>query len=336
MKFREEAEASRANKEEYLGGLERLICARYDEARASRREYARDIFKSPEKYRFALRELLGWPLVGCEVCGLPKAESKLLAEEATHSVYRMQIEVLPELFMSGLYFEAKGDGAKPLVLVQHGGLGTPEAISGLYGSTTNYNSMLERVIATGTHAFAPQLLLWDKKYGVEYDRQDIDARLKQVGSSISAVEIFGLMRILDYFERQENVSSFGMVGLSYGGFYTLFTSALDTRIKSSISCAFFNTRDNYHWSDWTWFGFGEKFDDAEIAALVYPRRLCIEIGKSDPLFDVQSGVASYTRLSELCSEVGTEWVDLITFEGNHEFSKDDGPIKRLADDLFGE
>ena len=87
---------------------------------------------------------------------------------------------------------------KPLVLVQHGELGTPELISAFYdGDTANCNAMLERVIAHKVHAFAPQLLLWDKeKFDVSFDRVNIDARLKRVGSSITAVELYWLTRIL--------------------------------------------------------------------------------------------------------------------------------------------
>ena len=142
-----------------------------------------------------------------------------------------------------------------------------------------------------------------------------------------------MQRILDYFETKENVSDFGMVGLSYGGFYTLFAAAVDTRIKSAISCAFFNTRDKYPWNDWTWFGAAEKFDDAEIAALVYPRKLCLQIGTKDELFDVEYGKKSYEKLLEMCESVGDGWVKLVAFDGKHEFCKDDDPIKELVEEI---
>ena len=142
------------------------------------------------------------------------------------------------------------------------------------------------------------------------------------------------MRILDYFETRDNVSDFGMVGLSYGGFYTLFTAAIDTRIKASISCSFLNTRENYYWADWTWFGFLEKFDDSDIAALVYPRRLCIEVGKKDELFKVEFAEKSFEKLKDACKNVGTEWVRFIPFDGVHEFSKDDEPIEWIVEELL--
>ena len=34
-------------------------------------------------------------------------------------------------------------------------------------------------------------------------------------------------------------------------------------------------------------------------------------------------------------DVGTDWLELITFDGVHEFYKDDAPIARLVKDLIG-
>ena len=196
--------------------------------------------------------------------------------------------------------------------------------------------MAERVLERGVHVFAPQLLLWNpNKHTVEYNRDRIDGRLKRVGGSIAAVECHALMRILDYFEVQENVSGFGMLGLSYGGFWTLYLSAIDTRIKSAISCAFFNKRDQYPWAPWTWLNSAAMFDDAEVAALVYPRQLCIQIGKYDTLFDAKYGHESFDELCEICRDVGTDWVDFMPLDGDHEFCKDDAPIDKMIKRLWG-
>ena len=336
VNHREDIQATERYKRTYLEGIDGLILERQRQLALERAEYCKDIFIDPETYRNDFRKMLGWPLVGHKDADLPAVTTVKLAEEETFTIYRMQFEILAGVKLAGLYFEQKGAEKKPLVLVQHGKCGTPERVSGLYdGDTSNYNHMLERVIDRGVHAFAPQLLLWDEeKYGIDYDRTNIDARLKRVGGSITALEVYGLTRVLDYFETKENVSCFGMVGLSYGGFYTLVLSALDTRIKSAISCSFFNTRDQHPWSDWTWFGSASKFDDAEIAAMVYPRKLCIELGTKDGTFEVQYGEKSYERLAQLCKDVGTDWLTFITFDGEHEFCKFDEPIEALVKDLL--
>lgn len=277
--------------------------------------------------------MLGWPLVNHNTDELPETEFENLSEEDDYTIFRVQFKILDDLKMTGLFFKLKEVKKSPLVIVQHGGEGTPERISGMYDDTVNYNDMLHRVRKQGVHVFAPQLLLWRDSYNVKYDRKAIDARLKRVGSSITAIEVYGIIQIINYFERQDYVSTFGMVGLSYGGFYTLYTAAIDIRIKSAISCSFFNKRDAVPLSDWTWLKSAEKFDDAEIACLIYPRKLCLELGNNDQLFESKYGVESFERLKKICSIVGTEWVELIVFEGEHEFCKFDYPIENMISDL---
>lgn len=71
-----------------------------------------------------------------------------------------------------------------------------------------------------------------------------------------------------------------MMGLSYGpGRHTLYTAALDTRIDAAVSSCFFNERKRYLWSDWSYFGFMNEFNDAEVAALICPRAFMIEVGQ---------------------------------------------------------
>jgi len=322
-------------REDYRDGFERLIEKREREAEKIRREYIKDIFTTPEKYRDDLKNLFGWPLVNYKAEGTPEvAMCEKLAEDDTHTAYRMQFKIFEELTLTGIFFKAKDEGKKPLVICQHGGLGTSEIVAEFYEIRANYNGMLRKVAERGVHVFAPQLLLWHReRYGVQYDRQITDARLKRTGSSITAVEIFAITRVLDYFEAQDYVQNFGMVGLSYGGFYTLMTTAVETRIKSAVSCSFFNTREKHSWTDWTWDNLAYKFDDAEIACLVYPRSLCIEVGDKDALFDYKEAIKSFDKLKELCKNVGTDWVNFVVFDGIHEFCKDDAPIEKLVNEL---
>ena len=333
MKYREKKEVTKSYKEDYVKGFEYIIENLQKDAEAIRNEYSENIFKTPEKYRDDFKQMLGWPLVNHFCDGIPKVKSTLLSEEDGYKIYRMQFEILDGLNIAGLFFKQDSDKENPLVIVQHGNLGTPELMSGMYGDTFNYNDVLHRVRKNGVHVFAPQLLLWSDNYDVEFDRYVIDGRLKRLGSSITAIEVYGITRILDYFEQQEYVSSFGMVGLSYGGFYTLYTAAVDTRIKSAISCSYFNKRDSISRPDWSWNKSCEKFDDAEIACLIYPRKLHIGVGNTDELFDYKGAVESYDNLERLCGKVGTDWVEFNVFDGVHEFFENDEPIQKLADDI---
>ena len=334
MNYREERSAANFCKKAYADGIERWMAIWQKQAERERAQYIQNVFDEPEIYRNDLKKMLGKPLTEKRE-GIPSVRSERLSDEDGYEIYRMHIEILDGLEMTGLLFKMKGETPRPLVLTVHGGLGSPEHISGIYGSTTNYNDMLQRVIKRNVHAFAPQLLLWDtKKYAVDYDRKSIDAGLKRVGSSIAALEIYGIQRILDYFEKQDYVKSFGMIGISYGGFYTLYTAALETRIRSAVSCIYFNQRDAYPYEDWIWTSSAEKFDDAETACLIYPRKLYIRIADRDPLFDAKGGIAAFEKLKGYCGKVGTDWVNFAVFEGEHEFLKDDTPIELLVNDLL--
>ena len=339
--FREEKRASEESKREYVLGIKALIEARQDEARECRHAACADIFKDPEKHRAALADMLGWPLDEGEVKGIPAVKEELLSREEGYTVSRMRFEVLPEVWMTGLFFRLSGEGRRPLSIVQHGGLGTPELITGLWGSTGTYHDMALRVLRTGCHVFCPQLLLWEEKEkgeicDITYNRTNLDARLKRVGSSITAIEVYGIRRILNYFEAQDYTAALGMVGLSYGGFYTLYTTALDTRIRAAVSSSYYNTRDAHGWSDWTWQRSAFRFDDAEVACLIYPRQLYVAIGEEDEVFKVETGLRSMEWARAYCGEVGTDWLTLATFKGKHEFISDDAPLQAFARRLYEE
>lgn len=333
MNYHEDKEKSKQFKEEYVSGLNRIIELRQKEAQLKRHEFCKNIFENQEFYREEFRKMLGWPLVEHFTQGLPEVKTEFLSQEDGYSIYRIHFGILPGLTLTGLFFKMGTDSPAPLVITQHGGQGTPELASGIHGDTFNYNNMIQRVINQKVHCFAPQLLLWADEYEVSYNRDVIDAQLKRVGSSITAVEVYGITRILDYFENQNYVSSFGMVGLSYGGFYTLYTSAIDTRIKAAVSSSIFYRRDEDPRIDMTWLNSAYKFDDAEIACLVYPRNLHLEMGDHDELFNYKHTLESFEFLKEHCKDVGTDWVDLVIFDGSHEFFKNDEPVINLVEIL---
>lgn len=334
MNYREATNVSEKYKQQYVNDIENLIDRLEKAAKQQRQTSGKEIMNHKGKYREELCRMLGWPLTEEKKDSVPvTAVSEHIAAEAAGDIYRMQIEVLDGLKITGLLFRHKEGKKRPFILVQHGDLGTPELISGLYGSTANYNDMLLRVYEAGADVFAPQMLLWNKEnYGIEYDRFRLDARLKKVGSSIVAVEIYGLMRILDYFEAQEWTGNMGMIGLSYGGFYTQYTAALDTRIKAAISCSVFCDSMHRVRTDWSWQGIEKIMGQAEIACLVHPRKLYLAMGEQDSLFDHRISRKEYERILEICGGEA-DWVTYASFSGTHEFIKSDEWIYNIISDL---
>lgn len=310
------------------------------EAEACREQGFRPSFASAEAYERSVRayrrqlgRLLGRPLDGLSAVRTPpQAKAALAARSEAGAMYRLTVQADAQLSLYGLLFIPNGNGPFPLVLAQHGGSGTPELCAGLYGPS-NYNGIVRRFVERGCAVFAPQLHLWAPGQGPEKERKTFDARLKQLGSSIAAVEIYKLMRALDYLETRADIdaSRIAMAGLSYGGFYTLFTSALDVRIKAAYTSCFFNHRFVYDWSDWTWFDAGRQFLDAEVAGLVCPRPLFIELGLQDELFDPVHARGEAERVRSFYERLGlSDRLRYKEFQGGHEFATDDEGVEFLC------
>jgi hypothetical protein len=190
-----------------------------------------------------------------------------------------------------------------------------------------------RILRRGCAVFAPQLHLWSLEQGPTKDRKLVDNQLKQLGSSISSVEIFKLRRGLDYLQTRPDINKekMGMAGLSYGGFYTLFTAAADVRIKAAYSSCFFNNRFVYDRSDWIWKNSGNTFLDAEIAGLICPRPLYIEVGLEDELFEATYAGGEADKVKRLYEQLRIpHQFQYHEFQGKHEFNKADAGIDFLC------
>lgn len=324
-------------KEEYLRGLRELIDRRRTECDKARAEYIspEKVAADREKYRADFVCLLGWPLTDYEALkDAPMTVKKELRHEDEHSrAYSMQFEVLPELWFYGIYLENKRDGGHPFVICQHGGGGSPEYVAGFYGDSI-YHGMAERALTHGggANVFCPGLLIWDRAEEAgnpPFDRVGIDNALKHTGGSIQSLEVFAIRRVLDYFmgEGVATHGHIGMIGLSYGGLYTLVMTAVECRISAAYSSCHFNERYKYLWCDWTWKDASSRFLDAEIASLIAPRALFLEAGMTDHLFSPNSFEREATRAAEFFAAAGAEGkINYRITDCGHEFASDNAGL----------
>ena len=332
---------------DYLNGLKRLISAQQTASQSARDAISAQILSHPEEMRARYKEMLGWPLTLPKSKELPKVQSTFVGKEDEISVYRLQIDVLGVPFY-GILFVNEDGTPRPLVISQHGGLGTPELCSSMFAEgSSNYNEMTVRALAYDVNVFAPQLLLWRGEFDVLPEdeekkaedaspdpvRRTLDNELKQLGGSITAFEIYCIQRSLDYLQEQPYVDKdrMGMAGLSYGGFYTLYTTAAEPRLKSSLSCCSYNDRLEYNWFDWTWKDAAHTFTDNEIALLVYPRALILSVGTRDELFEVEKARQEYAKLERFLPK--DHRITLETFDGTHEFTTVETTVERFIRDL---
>ena len=341
--YTEEEHCGNPYRETYLEGIQKFIEEKRKEALKNRIAFGAQIAENREAYRRKYYELLGYPLTDQEHF-VPRVKEVILKEDEKCIVSRMQFEIFDGLWLYGILLRQKKtiyfskinslpEEGLPLVIVQHGAGGAPELCSSFFDSA-NYNEMALRIFEKGMHVFAPQLDIWaDSKFGSGDKRGELDNALKQVGSSIAALEIYALQRCLDYFEKQEYCNGhFGMAGLSYGGFYTLCTAAAEKRIRAALACSFFNDRTKYHMADIVWKNAANTFSDAQIGALVCPRYLRIEVGDNDNLFDAESARAEYEILKAYYKEA-PDHLQFHVFHGYHEFCPEDMGVEWLAEKM---
>lgn len=278
-------------------------------------------------------------LLGIDICrevfgtGIPEVELTAIGEDAAAVISRVKIKLADGVFFTGLLFvPKKGEGKMPLTIMSHGGGGSPELACDMI-RPNNYGGVARSLIERGIVVFAPQLLLWNlhpsrcggniPHYETPYDRKASDNALKQCGTGIAGFEIYCFTRALDWLTSCDfiDASRIGMTGLSYGGFYTLYTMAADTRIRSGWSAAFFNDRLRYAWVDFVWKDSAGQFLDQEVAGLCAPRKLCIDAGLEDKVF-VGNGVDQlFPRVNEFFRAAdAAEHVRLNLWEGGHCFS----------------
>ncbi|MGG1515414.1 dienelactone hydrolase family protein [Paenibacillus oryzisoli] len=344
--YREREDAGNRHRAQQAEELTAWIAAEQRRSRERRASYFTPVYtdlasyaSSIERLRREFAAMLGFPLnelyiEGKEPVSPGKVEAAydLIAEDALGTIYRVTLPVMEGLHAYGLFFRPPGDGPFPLVIAQHGGQGTPEMTAGFFGSV-NYNDMTRRILRRGVAVFAPQLLLWEaERFGPSFDRKQIDVQLKQLGGSLTALEVLKIRRSLDALLRRPDIDAqrVGMVGLSYGGFYTLFAAALDTRISVAVSSCFVNDRFAYGRSDWTWTGAGHRFLDAEVCGLICPRPLYIEGGAQDALFTVDGFVEESRRAGSHYERLAIpERFRAVVFDGGHEFNPQEEPLDFL-------
>ena len=320
-----------------LDGLERFLTDSKKKA-----EQRRENFFSPEKYkndqnvcREQFIDMLGFPLREKREKG--SAQKEFVIRDGNVDIYRINFSFPNGLSLYGLYFQQIEDHQnKPFIFGLHGGAGTAELVSSIYWDSTNYNHLVRRMTDKGASVFAPQLFLWKTAdFGNEYDRLEIDGKLRQLGGTVTALEIFLMQSALDYFLEEEHVNEnkVGVAGMSYGGMYALHFAAADTRIKSCYSCSW--VCDVFKWvkDDWSYQNAQNTFAVAETAGLIAPRPLAVAMGINDPAYQKGTAKESQKILTYYRVFEKAEGFKYVEFEGTHEVDKGDEGLDFLLNAL---
>jgi dienelactone hydrolase len=222
-----------------------------------------------------------------------------VAKDSVCNIYRAWIKVAEGVEAYGIYMVPHNAGEKaPLLICQHGGGGNPEAICDL-DTRINYHSFGHEAVKRGYIVWAPGLIM-RCVYGGDPEiegasRNLIDNRLKLSGTSIIGMELQMIIestRALVRARPEIDGTRIGMTGLSWGGFYTLHVAALFTQVRVAVPSASFREHSMVlNRLDDPGYRPGSNplqlFGHAQVAGMICPRPLMIQMGAKDTLFDLE-------------------------------------------------
>jgi len=150
-----------------------------------------------------------------------------------------------------------------------------------------------------------------------------------LGANLLALNIWDVMRTIDYFSRRAEVdeSRIGCLGLSFGGTMTLYAGALDERIKVAVVSCYLTTFETYAIRKGNFCGSQfvpglMKYGDvADVGRLIAPRPLLIESGRLDKGFPIAASRKAYRHLKQAYDILGaSKRIAFDQFDGGHQFS----------------
>ena len=148
-----------------------------------------------------------------------------------------------------------------------------------------------------------------------------------VGQTMIGWRVWDVMRTLDYIGTRAELDStrVGCMGISGGGTVTVFSAALEPRIRVALVSGYLNTfRDSIgslaHCIDNYVPGILNWAEMHDIAGLIAPRPLFVESGERDNIFPIRASVDSFNEVKKIYSVFGApDAVEQEVFPDEHAF-----------------
>lgn len=260
--------------------------------------------RSLEPYRERLRAAYGTPPPRAKPGRLTKFVR--VGEDADCTIFRVWVEVIDGVETYGIYLvpkkpKANAAGKVPLLIAQHGGGGNPEAMVDL-DTRVNYRAFGREAVKRGYLVWAPALAMRSSYSGDPAipgaNREQLDGKLRLAGTSIIGLELYKIIestRTLMATRPEIDAERVGMTGLSWGGFFTIYATALSPFIKVAASSGYF--REHGRLLDRVISGKARQPDPerfgglghAQALALICPRPCLVEIGDQDAALNPMAG-----------------------------------------------
>jgi len=271
-------------------------------------------FSSPEAYHASvagLREHFATEVIGRFDHELlpPRPRTRLLRRGANWTVYRVVLDVFPDVIATGLLVLPDGlaEGPpRPVVVCQHGLEGRPDDLLAGAEKEPTYRALATSLAERGFVTFAPQnLYLFGDRF------RTLQRKANPLGRTLFSVMVPQHRQIVRWLAGLPGVDGerIAFYGLSYGGKSAMRIPPLVDEYRLSICSADFN--------DWVWknastsapysyvwtgeyeifeFDLGSTFNYAEMAGLIAPRPFMVERGQFDRVAPDERVAAEFAKV----------------------------------------
>jgi dienelactone hydrolase len=208
----------------------------------------------------------------------------------------------------------------------------PEAYAGILENdrTSVQKQIVEALLGRGITVVVPQLVSRkvEQHGNANLSRREYLHRAAfELGHTLVGYEVQSVQALLDQFPADQTI----VCGFGEGGMLAMYSGAVDERIDTTLCCGYFGPREN------SWqaplsrniFGLLARFGDAELGAMIAPRKLLISVEPSFAVSINASGGAPAEWKSPGHAEVEAEFERLQAFAAQHTF--DDGHFAKLID-----
>ncbi|MCI0357099.1 MAG: hypothetical protein L0211_01270 [Planctomycetaceae bacterium] len=283
-----------------VAGIDKFLLREIDLSVERRAKHWKRDFSSPEAYnksiepnRQRLAKILGVvdervKYDAPELVGTTK-QSALVGKGENYEIFAVRWPAVRDVHGEGLLLVPKGEKVADIIAIPDADQ-TPEQICGLTEGVPPESQFARRLAENDCRVLVPTLIsreMAKRSPPGQPGRANLTNReylyrpAFELGRHLIGYEVQKVLAGVDWFTKEsaDKDSNIWVMGYGEGGMIALYAGALDTRIDSTCVSGYFSTRERI-WDqplDRNVFGLLEQFGDAELAALVAPRNLVVEV-----------------------------------------------------------
>lgn len=198
---------------------------------------------------------------------------------------------------------------------------TPEQIVGLAEGVPVESQFARRLAESGCRVIVPLLINRQERIPKLTNREFLYRSSFELGRHIIGYELLKILACVDFFTSEpgrirpddatpQAARKIGIIGYGEGGMLALYAGALDTRIDATCVSGYFDSRQNI-WQeplDRNVFGLLDQFGDTELAGMVLPRPIRVDVSAPPKISHTGGKGAPFDSSHSEPERAGKEWM----------------------------